>query len=95
MPRQHTHHSRITYVFPDDLPRRLVRFKDESRLVGRRGNRRGRNTPNEAQQSFTAQGETQPGRGAGVAGPAGHALERTGAPASYVGSSSSPNAPIW
>ena len=32
MPRQHTHHSRITYVFPDDFPQRLVRFKEESGL---------------------------------------------------------------
>ena len=30
MPRQYTHHSRITYVFPDDFPQRLVRFKEES-----------------------------------------------------------------
>ena len=80
MPRQHTHHSRITYVFPDDFPRRLVRFKDESGLSADGGTGGGRNTPNEAQPSFTAQGETQPGRGVGVAGPAGHALERTGAP---------------
>ena len=32
MPRQQTHHSRITYVFPDDFPQRLVRFKEESGL---------------------------------------------------------------
>ena len=32
MPRQHTHHSRITYVFPDDFPQRLRRFKEESGL---------------------------------------------------------------
>ena len=32
MPRQHTHHSRITYVFPGDFPQRLVRFKEESGL---------------------------------------------------------------
>ena len=23
MPRQHAHHSRMTYVFPDDFPQRL------------------------------------------------------------------------
>ena len=32
MPRQHTHHGRIVYVFPDDFPQRLVRFKEESGL---------------------------------------------------------------
>ena len=32
MPRQRTHHGRRTYVFPDDFPQRLVRFKVESDL---------------------------------------------------------------
>ena len=32
MPRQHTHHSRIVYLFPDDFPHRLKRFKEESVL---------------------------------------------------------------
>ena len=32
MPRQRTHHNRRTYVFPDDFPQRLVRFKEESGL---------------------------------------------------------------
>ena len=32
MPRQRTHHSRITYVIPDDFPQRLRRFKEESGL---------------------------------------------------------------
>ena len=32
MPRQHTRHSRIVYVFPDDFPQRLERFKEESGL---------------------------------------------------------------
>ena len=32
MPKQRTHHSRITYVFPDDFPQRLKRFKEESGL---------------------------------------------------------------
>ena len=32
MPRQHTHHSRTVYVFPDDFPQRLERFKEESGL---------------------------------------------------------------
>ena len=32
MPRQRTHHSGITYVFPDDFPHRLERFKEESGL---------------------------------------------------------------
>ena len=32
MPRQHTHHGRIVYVFPDDFPQRLVPFKEESGL---------------------------------------------------------------
>ena len=32
MPRQRTHHSRRTYVFPDDFPYRLGRFKEESGL---------------------------------------------------------------
>ena len=32
MPRQRTHDSRRTYVFPDDFPRRLERFKEESGL---------------------------------------------------------------
>ena len=32
MPRQRTDHSRITYVFPDDFPQRLERFKEESGL---------------------------------------------------------------
>ena len=43
-------------------------------------NPRGRNTRNEAQRSPASQGEAQPGRGVGAAGPAGHVLERTGAP---------------
>ena len=30
MPRQRTHHSRITYVIPADFPQRLRRFKEES-----------------------------------------------------------------
>ena len=32
MPRQHTHHGRMVYVFPDDFPQRLERFKEESGL---------------------------------------------------------------
>ena len=32
MPRQRTHHGRIVYVFPDDFPQRLERFKEESGL---------------------------------------------------------------
>ena len=32
MPRQRTHHSRITYVIPDNFPQRLRRFKEESGL---------------------------------------------------------------
>ena len=40
MPRQRTHHSRRTYVFPDDFPERLVRFKEESGLPWAEMNRR-------------------------------------------------------
>ena len=32
MPRQRTHDSRRTYVFPGDFPQRLVRFKEQSGL---------------------------------------------------------------
>ena len=32
MPTQRIHHGGITYVFPDDFPQRLVRFKEESGL---------------------------------------------------------------
>ena len=32
MPRQRTHHSRITHVVPADFPERLRRFKEESGL---------------------------------------------------------------
>ena len=32
MPRQRTDHSRMVYVFPDDFPRRLERFKEKSGL---------------------------------------------------------------
>ena len=32
MPRQRTHHSRITYALPDDFPQRLKRFQRESGL---------------------------------------------------------------
>ena len=32
MPRQRTHHRRVTYVFPDDFPQRLERFREESGL---------------------------------------------------------------
>ena len=32
MPRQRTRHSRMVYVFPDDFPQRLERFKEESGL---------------------------------------------------------------
>ncbi len=32
MPRQQTRHNRIVYVFPDDFPQRLERFKEESGL---------------------------------------------------------------
>ena len=32
MPRQHTHDSRRTYVFPGDFPQRLVRFMEQSGL---------------------------------------------------------------
>ena len=32
MPRHRIQHSRITYVFPNDFPDRLVRFKEESGL---------------------------------------------------------------
>ena len=32
MPRQRTHYSRRTYVFPDDFPQRLKRFQEESGL---------------------------------------------------------------
>ena len=40
MPRQRTHHSRRTYVFPDDFPDRLERFKEESSLPWAEINRR-------------------------------------------------------
>ena len=40
MPRQHTHHSRRTYVFPGDFSERLVRFKEESGLSWAELNRR-------------------------------------------------------
>ena len=40
MPRQRTHHSRVTYVFPDDFPQRLVRFQEESALPWAELNRR-------------------------------------------------------
>ena len=32
MPRQRTHHSRVTYQVPHDFPERLERFKEESGL---------------------------------------------------------------
>ena len=32
MPRQRTHHTRITHGFPDDFPQRLVNFKEGSGL---------------------------------------------------------------
>ena len=32
MPRQRTHHSRRTYVFPDNFPQRLKRFQEDSGL---------------------------------------------------------------
>ena len=32
MPRQHTHHSRITHQFPADFGERLVRFKEAADL---------------------------------------------------------------
>ena len=32
MPRQRTHHSRITHVIPDNFPQRLRRFQEESGL---------------------------------------------------------------
>ena len=32
MPRHRTHNSRMVYVFPDDFPQRLERFKEESGL---------------------------------------------------------------
>ena len=32
MPRQRTDHNRIVYVFPEDLPQRLVRFREVSRM---------------------------------------------------------------
>ena len=40
MPRQYTHHSRRTYVFPGDFSERLVRFKEESGLSWAELNRR-------------------------------------------------------
>ena len=40
MPRQRTHHSRRTYVFPGDFGQRLVRFKEESGLSWAELNRR-------------------------------------------------------
>ena len=33
MPRQRTQHSRRVYVFPDDFPGRLERFREESGLT--------------------------------------------------------------
>lgn len=33
MPRQHIHHGRAAYRFPDDFPQRLRRFREESRLT--------------------------------------------------------------
>ncbi len=32
MPRQRIHHSRIAHDFPEDFPKRLERFKEESGL---------------------------------------------------------------
>ena len=56
MPRQRTDHSRRTYVFPDDLPERLMRFKEESGLSwGELARRLG---------TFGPQPETLEGRGA-------------------------------
>ena len=40
MPRQRTHHSRMTYVSPDDFPQRLVRIREESGLSRAELNRR-------------------------------------------------------
>ena len=40
MPRQRTHHSRRTYIFPDDFPHRLERFKEHSNLSWAEMNRR-------------------------------------------------------
>ena len=40
MPRQRIHHYRDTYDFPDDFPRRLLRFKEESGLSWAELNRR-------------------------------------------------------
>ena len=40
MPRQHTHQSRITCVFPDAFPERLKRFKEKSHLPWSELNRR-------------------------------------------------------
>ena len=40
MPRQRTHDSRRTYVFPDDFPQRPVRFKEQSGLPWAEINRR-------------------------------------------------------
>ena len=40
MPRQRIHHSRSTYVFPDDFPERLERFQEESGLSWSELNRR-------------------------------------------------------
>ena len=40
MPRQRTDHSRIVYVFPDDFPQRLVRFREVSRMPWAELNRR-------------------------------------------------------
>ena len=40
MPRQRIHHSRTTYDFPADFAKRLVRFKEESKLPWVELNRR-------------------------------------------------------
>ena len=40
MPRQRTHHSRRTYLFPDDFRQRLERLKEESGLSWAEMNRR-------------------------------------------------------
>ena len=40
MPRQRTHHSRITRAFPNNFSQRLERFKEESSLSCAELNRR-------------------------------------------------------
>ena len=76
MPRQRINHGGVTYVFPDDFPQRLARFKEESGLSWAEIARRLSAYPHTVLRWIEGRGRAQRAASDGAAGPGGRAEPR-------------------